>query len=161
MLVINSRLTIPREEFEFSYARSGGPGGQNVNKVNTKVTLRWPVESSPSLPPGIKERFLKQYARRITINGELVLSSQRYRDQIRNQSDCLEKLRQMVLEVAEPPKLRRPTRASRCLTRAETARQEATVAIQATATPSVGRRLSRKNVTTARFRPRRVSLLYY
>lgn len=113
MLEIPPWLKIPLEEFQFSHARSGGPGGQNVNKTNTKVTLRWAVRTSPSLPPAVKERFLKRYARRITGSGELVLSSQRYRDQSRNLSDCLEKLRQMVLEVAEAPKLRRPTRASR------------------------------------------------
>ena len=56
MLVINDRLSIPLSEFQFDYARSGGPGGQNVNKVNSKVLLRWNPATSPSLPEPVRER---------------------------------------------------------------------------------------------------------
>ena len=113
MLVVNSRIQIPRAEFEISYARSSGPGGQNVNKVNSKATLRWPLARSPSLPEDVRQRFLARYRRRVTAEGDLVVTSQRYRDAGRNTSDCLEKLRQMLLEVAQPPKRRKPTRPTR------------------------------------------------
>lgn len=110
MLRVNDKLAIPLKEFSFSFSRSSGPGGQNVNKVNTKVTLRWNVRHSKSLPEDVKERFLRRYHRRITANGELVLHSQRFRDQGRNVADCLEKLRQMIADVASPRKKRRPTK---------------------------------------------------
>ena len=110
MLRVTSRIQIPPTEFDFSFARSGGPGGQNVNKVNSKATLRWRVSESPSLPHDVKQRFLERHSNRITAAGELVLNSQRYRDQGRNVADCLEKLRSMLLEVAVAPKKRRPTR---------------------------------------------------
>jgi ribosome-associated protein len=74
------------------------------------------VVSSPSLPEDVRQRFVQQYARRISGQGELVLSSQRYRDQGRNVADCLERLRTMLNAVAAPPKPRkatRPTAASR------------------------------------------------
>ncbi|HVU85921.1 MAG TPA: alternative ribosome rescue aminoacyl-tRNA hydrolase ArfB [Pirellulales bacterium] len=115
MLIVNSRLQIPVSEFEFTYARSSGPGGQNVNKVNSKALLRWSVARSPSLPPEVRERFLRRFASRLTTEGDLLISSQRYRDQGRNVDDCLEKLRVMVAEVAVRPVTRkktRPTRAS-------------------------------------------------
>ncbi|MBI3462775.1 MAG: aminoacyl-tRNA hydrolase [Planctomycetes bacterium] len=112
MLVVNSRLRIPREEFELSFARSSGPGGQNVNKVNTKATLRWPVRNSPSLPGPVKARFLDRYASRLTTEGELVISSQRFRSQAKNVDDCLEKLSAMLAAVATPPVKRKPTRPS-------------------------------------------------
>src|SRR5690242_13852589 len=80
-LTINSRIRIPHQEFEFSFARSGGPGGQNVNKVNSKALLRWPVHNSPSLPADVRHRFLTRYRSRLTTEGEIILSSQRYRDQ--------------------------------------------------------------------------------
>ena len=79
MLKVNSKIEIPLKEFDFSYARSPGPGGQNVNKVNTKVILKWAVGESTSLPEGVKERFLNKYARRISKTGELVLTSHRFR----------------------------------------------------------------------------------
>lgn len=110
VLVVDSRLRIPLKEFEFSFARSGGPGGQNVNKLNTKATLRWPIAASESLPPAVKQRFLESYATRISNDGELIITSQRFRDQGRNIDDCLEKLREMLAAVATPPKKRRPTR---------------------------------------------------
>lgn len=116
MLVVNRRIRIPLREFEFQFARSGGPGGQNVNKLSTKAILRWSVERSPSLPRDVRERFLARYRRRITREGELVLSSQRFRDQGRNVADCIEKLRGMLEEVARPPakrKATKPTRAAR------------------------------------------------
>jgi ribosome-associated protein len=78
--------------------------------VSSKATLRWQVVASPSLPESVKARFMAKYANRLTIDGELVLSSQRYRDQTRNTDDCLEKLRQMLVAVATPPKRRRPTK---------------------------------------------------
>ena len=113
MLEVNRRVRVPFRELHFSFARSSGAGGQNVNKVNTKATLRWDVHASPGLPDDVRERFLARYARRITRNGELVLASQRYRDQGRNTADCLEKLRAMLLEVATAPRRRRPTRPSK------------------------------------------------
>lgn len=113
MLVVNSRLQIPLSEFDFSYVRSSGPGGQNVNKVNTKAVLRWPVLSSESLPEEIRQRLLGKYRQRITSAGDLLVTSQRFRDAGRNTADCLEKLRQMLLAVAQPPTKRRPTRPTR------------------------------------------------
>jgi ribosome-associated protein len=110
MLVVNSRLKIPLREFRFSFARSSGPGGQNVNKVSTKVTLRWAVLASRSLPGPVRRRFLAKYRRRVTAQGDFLMTSQRFRDAGRNVADCLEKLRKMLAEVATEPKRRKPTR---------------------------------------------------
>jgi len=104
---------IPEHELEFTFARSSGPGGQNVNKTETKATLRWAVASSSSLPADVRARFLRAFATRITTQGELVLSSQRHRDRLRNVDDCLEKLAAMLRKAATPPRKRRPTRPSR------------------------------------------------
>jgi ribosome-associated protein len=116
MLVVNRRIRIPLREFSFRFARSGGPGGQRLNKASTKATLRWDVLRSPSLPEDLRERLLARFRRRIIREGELLLSSQRFRDQGRNVADCLEKLRAMIGEVSTPPikrKFTKPTKASR------------------------------------------------
>jgi ribosome-associated protein len=115
MLIVNSRVRIPRSEFEFTYARSSGPGGQNVNKVSSKAILRWAVVRSPTLPQDVRERFVKRFSSRLTVEGDLLVTSQRFRDQSRNVADCLEKLCAMLAEVAVPPvprKRTRPTRSS-------------------------------------------------
>jgi ribosome-associated protein len=113
MLVVNPNLQIPLRELRFRFSRSSGAGGQNVNKVNTKATLRWNVRGSPSIGEGVRRRFCARYQRRITADGELVITSQRFRDQGRNVADCLEKLREMLAEVASPRRRRRPTGPSR------------------------------------------------
>ena len=100
-------------EKSFTFMRSSGPGGQNVNKVNTKVRLRWDVAKSPSLSEAVRERFQKTYSRRITTEGDLLITSQRYRDQVRNIDDCLEKLRELLASVAAPPRRRKKTKPSR------------------------------------------------
>jgi len=113
MFEINHHLRVPEQEFAWSFVRSGGPGGQNVNKVASKVVLRWDVNATPSLPEDVKARLRSQQPRRITTEGVLIVNSQRYRDQERNRQDCLEKLRGMVLQAAARPKKRRPTRPTR------------------------------------------------
>ncbi|HIF01602.1 MAG TPA: aminoacyl-tRNA hydrolase [Planctomycetes bacterium] len=113
MLRIPPNIEISETEFDFSFARSGGPGGQNVNKVNSKAVLHWDVTASQALPPGVRQRFLAKYHNRITRDGALVLHSQRYRDQSRNVADCIERLREMILQVATPPIKRRPTKPTR------------------------------------------------
>lgn len=113
MLVVNERVRVPLREFSFRFSRSSGPGGQNVAKVSTRATLRWKVSTTSSLPPAVRERFLLRYHRRINLKGELLLSSQRFRDQGRNVADCLERLRGMLGEVAEAPRSRKPTRTPR------------------------------------------------
>lgn len=110
MLEVNSRISIPLKEFQFTFARSSGPGGQNVNKVNTKVTLHWPVTETDSLPSAVRERFVERYPRRINREGQLVVTSERFRDQGRNVADCLNKLRDLILAVATAPKRRKPTK---------------------------------------------------
>jgi ribosome-associated protein len=113
MLAINSRIQIPLREFEFTYARSSGPGGQNVNKVSSKAILRWPVLTSPSLPEDVRKRLLARHRRQITASGDLIIASQRFRDAGRNTADCLEKLRHMLAEVAKAPPRRKPTKPTR------------------------------------------------
>lgn len=116
MLVVDANIEVPLSEFSFSFSRSAGPGGQHVNKVNTKVTLHWGVLDSPSIPAGVKDRFLARFHRRINKQDQLVLTSQRFRDRGRNVADCLHKLREMILEVRDRPRPRKatkPTRSSR------------------------------------------------
>jgi ribosome-associated protein len=110
MLTISATLQIPLREFTFTYARSSGPGGQNVNKVNTKALLRWPITTSQSLPESVRQRLLAKNTHRITESGDLLIVSQRFRDAGRNVADCLEKLRAILVEAATPPRRRRATR---------------------------------------------------
>ena len=113
MLQVNDDLSVPLKEFDFSFSRSPGPGGQNVNKVNTKVTLRWDVVHSPSLPDEVRRRLMQTNRRRINKEGLLVLTSHRFRDQGRNVADVLNKLREMVLAASQVPKPRKKTRPTR------------------------------------------------
>ena len=113
VLHVNSRIQIPHDEFRFTFARSSGPGGQNVNKLNTKAVLRWPITSSPSLPDDVRQRFLTQFRSRVTSDGEFVIASQQFREQSRNVADCLEKLRALLASVSVAPRKRKRTKPSR------------------------------------------------
>lgn len=113
MLVVSDAIRIPLFEFSFTFSRSSGPGGQNVNKVNTRATLRWPISGSRSLPDAVKARFFARYGSQISGPGEIVITSDRFRSQGRNIADCLEKLRAMLAAVATAPKKRRPTKPTR------------------------------------------------
>jgi len=117
MLVVTPHIAIPLEELRFTFARSSGPGGQNVNKVSTKAQLRWAAASTPSLPEPIRARLLQNQRRRLTAEGDLLIVSQRFRDAPRNRDDCLEKLRRMLLEAAASPRIRRRTRPTRASVR--------------------------------------------
>jgi ribosome-associated protein len=106
---------VPPGELDFSFSRSSGAGGQNVNKVNTKVTLRWNIDKSTSIPKVVKDRFYKKYKRRISEGGWVTLHSQRYRSQARNIADCVDKLHELIESVRRAPKKRvatKPTRTS-------------------------------------------------
>lgn len=109
-LIINERIEIPAEELKISSVRSSGPGGQNVNKVNTKVILRWNVYASDSISPTVKRRLLLALGHRVSKEGWLTITSQRHRLRSRNHEDCLSKLRVMILDAAKTLKRRKPTR---------------------------------------------------
>ena len=109
-LIINERIEIPAEELKISSVRSRGPGGQNVNKVNTKVILRWNVVASESISPTVKRRLLLSLGHRVSKEGWLTITSQRYRLRSRNHKDCLSKLRVMILDAAKTLKRRKSTR---------------------------------------------------
>jgi ribosome-associated protein len=110
MLVVNAAIAISDDEFHWSYARSGGPGGQNVNKVSSKAVLRWNVAATPSLPDHVKTRLIALNQKRMTATGDLLIAGQRFRDQERNRQDCLEKLADMIRDAATLPKARRATK---------------------------------------------------
>jgi len=104
---------IPDSELVFTFVRSSGPGGQNVNKVNSKAVLRWSVLRSPSLSE--EERLLLIRKLPVTVSGDLVIMSDRHRDQGRNREECRVRFREMLFGVFNKPKERkktRPTRAS-------------------------------------------------
>ena len=113
MLEISPQIRIPDGEFEWTFVRSGGPGGQNVNKVASKAILHWDLAANASLPADVKERLRALQRRRLTTEGALVIQGQRFRDQAKNVEDCRERLRQMVLQALHRPKPRKATKPSR------------------------------------------------
>jgi len=117
MLSITPSLSIPLTEFVWAYSRSGGPGGQNVNKVASKVELRWNLAASTILPPIVKDRLFAQQKNRITTEGELLLTSQLTRDQEKNRQNCLDKLAEMVRRATIAPVPRVATKPSRASNR--------------------------------------------
>jgi ribosome-associated protein len=116
LLRVTPQITIPGRELDFSFVRSSGPGGQNVNKVASKAVLRWNVLQSGAISDEVRARLLARERRRINERGELILTSQRYRDQPKNIDDCLAKMRAIVTVAARRPRARKktkPTKASR------------------------------------------------
>lgn len=104
---------IPEDELEFRFFRSGGPGGQNVNKVSTSVQMRFDVKNSPSLTDPVKERLMKLAGSRLTLDGVIVITAVRFRTQERNKADAVARLDEMVAEASIRPVYRVPTRPTR------------------------------------------------
>ena len=112
MLQITPTLTIPDDELTFTFVRSSGPGGQNVNKVATATQLRFDVRNSPSLPEEVKARLIKLAGYRMTQDGILVVEAKRYRTQEQNRSDAEQRLVTLIQKALVRPKRRRSTRPS-------------------------------------------------
>lgn len=115
-LFVSDRLTIPDGELRIAFARSGGAGGQNVNKVSSKVDLRWTPAASAALTADDRALLLSRLGKRLTNDGELVVTSTATRDQLKNRDDAEAKLVAIVaaaLVRAVPRKATKPTKGSR------------------------------------------------
>lgn len=108
-----AQITIPFSEFSFTFSRSGGAGGQNVNKVNSKVVLEWNMAVSGAISPSVKERFASKFKGFLNDQGIVQITGQRHRSQKDNIDDCIQKLHQMIEEVFTPPKIRKATKPKR------------------------------------------------
>ncbi len=108
-LRINDHFALSMETIELTYARSSGPGGQNVNKVASKAILRWNLDDS-ALDPDAKARFRRMFPSSVTVRGDVVLSSQEFRDAPKNRKCCLDKLHAMLEQAIRVPKKRIPTK---------------------------------------------------
>ena len=111
-LRVTAELEIPARELRVTFSRSSGPGGQNVNKVETKVQLRWNPGESAALSDADRAWLLRRLAGKLTADGDLLVASNRTRDQARNREDAEGKLAEMLRAALRRPKRRRATRPS-------------------------------------------------
>ncbi len=110
MIEITTRITIDESELQWSFVRSSGPGGQNVNKVNSAAQLRFDVQGSPSLPEDVRMRLMTLARGRIDSEGVLQIQAHSERTQEANRRDALDRLIALIRQASIRPKVRRPTR---------------------------------------------------
>ena len=112
-ILINSRVRIPTSEVRFRFSRSSGPGGQNINKVSTRVTLLFDLNQTPSLTTGQKARLLEKLHTRIDRRGVLRVVSSRHRTQSANRAAAIQRFAMLLAEALARPKPRIRTRVPR------------------------------------------------
>jgi ribosome-associated protein len=110
MIRVTDTITLDEAEIEETFITAGGPGGQHVNKAATAVQIRFDAAGSPSLDETVRTRLLKIAGRRATAGGLIVITARRFRSQVRNREDAVERLLTLIREAAAPPVPRRATR---------------------------------------------------
>lgn len=113
MIPVTDRLAIEEDEISISFIRAGGPGGQNVNKVSSAAQLRFDARHSPSLPERVRARLERIAGAKLTKDGVIVITANRFRTQEANRRDAVERLVEMIAEAAHQPKYRVPTKPSK------------------------------------------------
>lgn len=114
MIQITPFLALAEDELTFRFVRASGPGGQNVNKVSSAVELRFDVARSTTLADDVKQRLCKLAGKRVSAEGVLLIDAHRFRTQGMNRKDAIERLIGLIQAAVTPPKIRTPTRPSRC-----------------------------------------------
>ena len=112
-LVINDKITLPGSDLEWTAVRGSGPGGQNVNKVSSKIELSFDFESTVALPDIAKTRLRTLAKNSLDAEGRILVKSEKTRDQLKNLNDARAKLREMILKSLVEPKKRKPTKPTR------------------------------------------------
>lgn len=106
-------VSVAESDVQFTFSRSSGPGGQSVNKLSTRAELRLPIDAIDGLDDGARQRLRRFAGQRLTAGDELLVQSDRFRSQLRNRKDCIDRLAALVERAAKPPKRRKPTRPTR------------------------------------------------
>jgi ribosome-associated protein len=113
MIEITDEIALDERELEFTFVRSSGPGGQNVNKVSSAAQLRFDARRSPSLSPPVIARLERLAGARLTLDGVIVITARRFSSQERNRADALARLTALIAKAATSPTRRRATRPPR------------------------------------------------